>query len=201
MSATRREALKITLSVTTLGAAISFAYALSDAYAPVSVLRFASATGWLAGSLLALALCVTPLQHVWSRWGRSRPSWLGALRRSFGIAAASCSVLHGGFALFMLPGVSALLFSIAWLRAGLLALCILMTLFVTSFDPVLRRLRLQHWKELHRLVYPAAFLLAMHVILGPFGSPAIEVSFFSFLGLLLALRLWPLRSTRTRSND
>jgi DMSO/TMAO reductase YedYZ heme-binding membrane subunit len=64
----------------------------------------------------------------------------------------------------------------------------LLVLFATSFDGILRRLRLQHWKELHRLVYPTAIVVALHVGLGPYGSTRIELIFFSVLVLLFALR-------------
>lgn len=201
MTQARRTAARISFGLATLGAALTVAYAFSDAYAPVRALRLVSASGWLAGSLLALVLCASPLQQLLRRMGRTRPSWLTATRRSLGIAAASCGLIHGACALVAVPGVSALLLSVAWLRAGLLTLCILLTLFATSYDVVVRRLRLHHWKELHRLVYPAAIVLLFHVLLGPFGSPAIEVIFVTSICVLLLLRLWPARTTARSTND
>jgi sulfoxide reductase heme-binding subunit YedZ len=126
---------------------------------------------------------------------------LGALRRSLGLAAASCGAVHGTYALLALPGIPGLSLSVAWLRAGLLTLGILLTLFATSYDVVIRSLRLQHWKELHRLVYAAAVALAMHVILGPFGSPAIEVSFLSTIFVLLMLRVRLAGRSLSRSDE
>lgn len=199
MTSARRVAARISLTVAAVGAAIATAYAAVDAYTPVRTLRFANATGWLAGSLLMLALCVTPLQRVLARVGRSRPVWLTSLRRSFGIAAASCGLAHAAYALLSLPGIAGLVFAVPWLRAGLLTLCILLALLLTSFDGVLRRLRLQHWKELHRLVYPAAVVLALHVLLGPYGSPAIELIFFSAVACLLMLRFLTARAVRDES--
>jgi sulfoxide reductase heme-binding subunit YedZ len=190
MSQSRRIAARVSFGLATCGAALTVAYAFTDAYAPIRALRFVSASGWLAGSLLALALCVSPLQHALRRMGRSRPGWLPALRRSLGIAAASCGLFHGTYALLALPGIPGLSLSVAWLRAGLLTLGILLTLFATSFAFVIRSLRLQHWKELHRLVYAAAVALTMHLILGPFGSPRLEVSFLSLILVLLLLRVW-----------
>lgn len=200
MTQARRTAARTSLMLAALGAAITAAYA-ADAYAPVRSLRLANASGWLAGSLLTLALCVTPVQRILARTGRSRPVWLAPLRRSLGIAAASCGLAHAVYALFVLPGIAGLVVSVPWLRAGLLTLCILLALLLTSFDGVLRRLRLQHWKELHRLVYPAALLLALHVLLGPYGSVAIEVSFFSALACLLMLRFLPARAAREESTN
>jgi sulfoxide reductase heme-binding subunit YedZ len=201
MSQARRIATRISFVLATFGAVLTLAYAFSDAYAPIRELRWVSASGWLAGSLLALALCVSPLEHALRRMGRSRPAWLRALRRSFGLAAASCGAIHGVYALVALPGIPGLSLSVAWLRAGLLSLGILLTLFATSYDVVIRSLRLQHWKELHRLVYAAAIALAMHVILGPFGSPAIEVSFLSLVCLLLVLRVWLAPSSLSTTDD
>jgi sulfoxide reductase heme-binding subunit YedZ len=89
-----------------------------------------------------------------------------------------------------LPGIAGLSLSVVWLRAGLLTLAILAILSITSYDMVIRSLRLQHWKELHRLVYAAAVALALHVLLGPFGSPAFEVTFVSIIFGLLLLRMW-----------
>jgi methionine sulfoxide reductase heme-binding subunit len=201
MTRARRTAARICLTIAACGAAITAAYA-ADAYPPVRSLRFANASGWLAGSLLTLALCVTPAQRLLARAGRLRPVWLTPLRRSLGIAAASCGLAHAVYALLVVPGIAGLVVSVPWLRAGLLTLCILWVLLLTSFDGVLRRLRLQHWKELHRLVYPATLVLALHVLLGPYGSTAIEVTFFAALSCLLMLRFLPTHADREESaND
>lgn len=201
MTVARRIASRISMTVALCGTAIVLTYAQRDAYAPVRTLRLATASGWLAATCLVLALCVSPIQYARTRAGRSRPSWLPATRRSLGMAAAICGFIHAAYGLLTIPGLPALLFSLAWLRAGLLTLCILLTLFATSYDFVLRRLRLQHWKELHRLVYAAAIVLAMHVILGPYGSPAIELNFLSLVVVLLLLRVWVSFTSRSRSLD
>jgi methionine sulfoxide reductase heme-binding subunit len=188
MTNARRSAARISFTLAAVGAAITGAYATSNAYAPLRSLRFAEASGWLAGSLLTLALCVTPVLRVLARTGRSRPVWLTPLRRSLGLAAASCALAHAAFAWAVLPGISGMVFTVPWLRAGVLSLGILLALFATSFEGILRRLRLQHWKELHRLVYPAAIVVTLHVVLGPYGSTRIELIFFSVLVLLVTLR-------------
>lgn len=201
MSSARRSAGGISLGLATLGAALTLAYGLADPYTPIRALRLVSASGWLAASFLALALCVSPLSHGLRLVGRTRPAWLLALRRSFGLAAAGCGLVHGSYAWFGLPGIPALALSLAWLRAGVLTLCILLTLFATSYDAVIRRLRLQHWKELHRLVYAAAIALTIHLILGPFGSPAIELGYLSLVFALLSLRVLHVPRSRTRPSD
>jgi sulfoxide reductase heme-binding subunit YedZ len=184
----RRTAASISVSLVALGAALITGYVAFEPYAPVRALRLARASGWLAGVLLAFALCVTPLARGLDRLGYTRPVWLIATRRSLGLAATSCGLAHAVYALLALPGVAALVLSTAWMRAGLLTLAILLALFATSFDGVLRRVRLQHWKELHRLVYPAALTLALHVLLGPFGSPALELTFVALLVCVIASR-------------
>jgi sulfoxide reductase heme-binding subunit YedZ len=143
------------------------------------------------------ALAVTPLH----RSLRARFPLLPALRRSLGIAAAGCGVIHATAALLGLPGLASSVLSLPWLRAGLAAILMLVALFITSFDEVVRRLRLQHWKELHRLSYPAALCVLLHALLGPFGTPAFELTLVICVALLLSLRICLALVSKTRSSE
>lgn len=201
MSDARRTAAIVSVSIATALSASAVLYATFEAYAPLRSLRLARASGWLAAVLLAFALCVTPLKNLRERLGKSPLPVLHALRRSFGITAAVFAVIHATYSLAAIPGLLGLISSTAWLRAGIAALLVLLALFATSFDAVLRRCRLQHWKELHRLVYVAAILLVMHSALGPFGSVAVELTFAAVLGVSLLVRASLLRGSRSTKTN
>jgi sulfoxide reductase heme-binding subunit YedZ len=183
MSGQRPRAARIVLAILALGAACVVMIGVRQPYAPLRTWAVVRALGWLASGCLVGALAVTPLQRV------LRSPLLPALRRSLGLAAASCGAIHATAALFGLPGLAASVLSLPWLRAGLAAFLLLVLLFITSFAAPLRRLRLQHWKELHRLIYPAALCVAVHALLGPFGTPAFELALAACVVLLLALRI------------
>ncbi|HKU41067.1 MAG TPA: ferric reductase-like transmembrane domain-containing protein [Polyangiales bacterium] len=183
MTARRRLAAWIVLTVVLAGALSVVALGLSQPYAALRVWDSVRALGWLATVCLIAALAMSPLRRL------ARVQLLTALRRAFGIAAASCAAVHAAVALGALPGLAASVLSLAWLRAGLAALLLLVALLITSFDGVLRRLRLQHWKELHRLVYPATICVVIHAVLGPFGTPALELALIAGAAVLFMSRI------------
>jgi DMSO/TMAO reductase YedYZ heme-binding membrane subunit len=158
----------------------------------------ARASGWVAAGALVAALAISPWLRL-RTWLKKptevtdvpSPVRLAALRRALGIAAASCGLVHGAYALVFVVGTWPLLSSAPWLRAGLAALIALGALLVTSFDVFTRRLQLQHWKALHWLVFPASGLVLAHVILGPFGQPRMEMGLAGLLTALWTLRLIP----------
>ena len=189
MNPARRIAFRIALGIVLAGALALLAPAFGESYGPARAFAIARASGWLASIALLGALVITPVRRLRRALGRPELGWLAALRRSFGIAAASCGLLHAGYSLANVPGVVEALFELGWLRAGIGAIALLSLLLATSFDAVIRRLRLQHWAELHWLVYPAALLIAAHAVLGPAGSPVLELTFCLCVVLLLGLRL------------
>ena len=196
MTDPRRTARNVGLAVTLAFATVAFVYTWLESYAPLRALRLARATGWLAAALLTLALCVTPLKTLRERRGTPRSASLVALRRSLGLAAATCAFIHAAYALLALRGLPGLVLSVPWLRAGLAALAVLAALFATSFDVVLRSCRLQHWKELHRLNYVVVVLVLLHSVLGPFGSPGLELTFAGAIAVLLTVRVVLARGSR-----
>ncbi len=138
----------------------------------VTISRYA---GWLALGLLLCALCVTPLTRLIADDARGRR--LGRMRRALGIAAACAALAHSAFALTVLGVSPRLVWSWSHLRAGAAASAILLLLLVTSFPRLVRALHLHAWKELHRLVYVAALLALLHILLSPFAPrlPALLV--------------------------
>jgi DMSO/TMAO reductase YedYZ heme-binding membrane subunit len=77
----------------------------------------------------------------------------------------------------------------AQLIAGLSALAVLTLLLLTSFAAVITRLRLRYWKELHRLSYAAALLVAQHVLLAPFAGRWLALALLAAVAALLAVRV------------
>ena len=200
MSAARRTAFWIALACVLAGALAIVAPSLRETYATTRAFELARGSGWLAAIALLAALAISPLRRIRRVLGRPESGWLAALRRSFGIAAASCGIVHAGYSLVSLPGITESLLELGWLRAGVAAVVTSSVLLVTSFESVLRRLRLQHWAEVHWLVYPVALLVAAHAVLGPAGTPAFELTFCLVTALLLGLRLVFTRARTSKSS-
>lgn len=175
-----------TLAVGGLVLALAVAMREGGSWRPGVLWWMARGTGWTALGLLMLALCVTPAGAIARRLGGGGGShWVTPLRRALGIAAASLALVHAAVALGgYLRGAWAAVWSWPYLRAGLVALLVLTALLATSFPAVVRRLRIRHWKVLHRLAYAAAALTLVHLLLSPFAPRAITVGLFAALLLV-----------------
>lgn len=148
-------------------------------------------TGWTAIAGLSLALAMSPLARA---TGRD----LGALRRGFGVAAAVAGAAHAAIVLSgpWIDDVTFLLYEPQY-RAGATTLAILSILAMTSFSPVLRVLRLKHWRDLHFLAYVAMLSSVHHVALSSHASVWWLIGIGAVASLLLAVR-GPLRLLRGR---
>lgn len=120
-------------------------------------------------------------------------NWLLRLRRPLGLAAFFYGAAHFGLYLWLDLGLdwdtgAHDLLAKPFLAAGVLALLLLLPLAVTSTDGWMRRLK-RHWKSLHMLVFPAAALALMHVIL--LSKPGVQspYAYGAVLITLLAYRL------------
>jgi sulfoxide reductase heme-binding subunit YedZ len=154
--------------------------------------------GWLALALLASSLGVS----LATRWqtGPARARGL-RLRRAAGLGGAALALVHAlvSLALFAPPdlaGLFALLEGLPFLRHGALALALLAPLVATSFPALHARLGLRGWSALHRLVYAAVALAALHVLGGPSADPRIALAASILVALLFAARLVPRRAVR-----
>lgn len=155
-------------------------------------------SGWLALLSLAASLALS----LAARW-RVRRARLLALRRVLGLAGLALAALHaivtmGGL---LAPGsgteAAALFEGLPYLRHGALALALLLPLAATSFPRLNARLGLRAWSALHRLVYAALALAALHVLAGPSADPRLAVAVAGLIAALLLARLVPSsRSTR-----
>lgn len=148
-------------------------------------------SGWLAmASLLAslgLSLAARGLSEHRAR--------LVAFRRLAGLLGAAASLAHASLALVAVLGLasleeaSAIVGAVPYLRHGALALALLAVLALTSFPELNARLGLRTWSTLHRGVYVAAALAALHVLAGPSADPRLALAVTVVVGLLLLARL------------
>lgn len=148
-------------------------------------------SGWCAIVLLLLALIATPIGRVLRRFGRGDEPKVAAFRRALGISSAVLATVHGALALtsYLESSIGHAL-ELIWIRAGLLSWSILVVLFVTSFPPLVRAMRVRAWKPLHRLAYVAAFFALQHAIMSPLAPRGWVLLVFAIaigVGLLRAL--------------
>lgn len=127
-------------------------------------------TGRASIYLLALSLAATPLSWI-PGWGRVRP-----LRRTWGLYAFAYATLH----VYLFVGVDyawqwrwlleEILTQKPYIWLGIAAWVMLIALAATSPWGVVRRMGARRWKRLHRLVYLAAPLAALHMALAVKGN-------------------------------
>lgn len=160
------------------------------AYATGSMVygEFIHASGDWSVWLLIAALGVTPFKRL---VGPSFGLWLTKKRRDLGVASFAYAAGHlvvylvrkADLALIVQEGIE------PGLLTGWIAFAIFVPLAVTSNNASVRLLR-AGWKQLHRLVYPAAILAAAHWMLVAF-DPTLAIAHAAAISLLLLLRLLP----------
>jgi sulfoxide reductase heme-binding subunit YedZ len=157
----------------------------AGAWVPLAVLIAQYALGRLS---------VNPIRDVTLRtgWGAIR-----ALRKLLGLYAAFYAGLH--FLVFaawdyglQLDLIWLELRSNRFLQVGLAALVILAALAVTSLRPLIRRVG-RAWVWLHRLVYAAGLLAALHFFWAVKVDRRVPILYGAIVALLLLLRLPPVR--------
>src|SRR5471030_2504991 len=118
--------------------------------------------GFTACVLLAVVLTFTPLRVLFPKWGVALA--LNRHRRLVGVSAFVYAALHLTTHLVYEGGVGILASDIKkpFLLTGLTAFTILLVLAATSFNAAVRWLGGRRWKNLHRLAYVAAALVAYH---------------------------------------
>ncbi|MCS6845253.1 MAG: sulfoxide reductase heme-binding subunit YedZ [Caldilineales bacterium] len=148
-------------------------------------------TGKTAMALLVASLACTPTYTVFG----FRPAL--QVRRALGLYAFFYALLH--FAIFFGLDygldVNLVLLELAekrYILVGAAALLLLTPLALTSTKGWQRRLG-KGWKRLHRLVYPAGVLVIFHYIWVQKSDIREPLIWGSILGLLLVLRLPPVR--------
>lgn len=147
-------------------------------------------TGIRALQLLLLTLAMTPLRQL---SGRPEPL---QLRRTLGLFAYFYMCAH--FAMYLVFDLQLApaklgedLVKRTWITLGFSCWLLLLPLAVTSTNGWQRRLK-RAWKNLHRLIYPAAVLACAHFIWLVKKDETEPLTYLCILLVLLAWRL-PLR--------
>lgn len=153
--------------------------------------------GLLALIMLLASLCATPLRLVVG-W-----SWPLRLRRMLGLLAFLYAALH--FLLYAVVdqglSMSAIVEDVTrrkFITAGFMAFVLLVPLAVTSPVRVRRALGPKRWQRIHRLVYVAGGLAALHFIWRVKRDLTEPLLYATVLALLLLLRLTHAHRRRTR---
>lgn len=152
--------------------------------------------GFVACLLLVTVLAFTPLRVLFPKQG-----WALALnrhRRLVGVSAAVYGALHFGVHLLYEGGFAVLASNIKkpFLVTGMIALAILLVLAITSLRAFVRWLGGRRWKNLHRLAYVAAGLIAYHQAAAQKLFPVQVLWIFVPLGALELARVIRQRAPR-----
>lgn len=144
---------------------------------------------WALRALL-LTLAVTPLRLL-TRW-----SWLAPLRRPLGLWCFAYASLHLTvyFGLNLLGSFEELAQEIAkhpFILFGMAGWVLLLPLALSSTRAAIRRLGAKRWQMLHRLVYAAAVVAAVHFILRVKGFQIEPWIHAGIAAMLLLMRLRP----------
>ncbi|MDO8539858.1 MAG: ferric reductase-like transmembrane domain-containing protein [Opitutaceae bacterium] len=124
--------------------------------------------GFTASLLLAIVLTFTPLRVLFPKWDVALA--LNRHRRLVGVSAFAYGAIHFSTHLFYelqggAQGVGHVLktdVTKPFLVTGMIALTLLLVLAITSLQALIRWLGGKAWKNLHRLAYVAAALIAYH---------------------------------------
>jgi sulfoxide reductase heme-binding subunit YedZ len=157
---------------------------------PISEITHRS--GKTAITLLLLSLSITPLRRLLN-WPQ-----VNKLRRPLGLYAGFYALIH--FSIFvildygfqwqvMLDYVLTNKFILIGLSAGI----ILLALSITSLDIFLKKMG-KRWKQLHRLVYAAGVLAALHFILAVKPGVLRPWPYVIIMAVLLSFRLPPVQA-------
>jgi len=148
--------------------------------------------GLWALRLLLVTLAITPLVRA-TGWYRLVP-----LRRTLGLASFAYACAHLAVYLWLDMGFDAreLVLDLAerpFIVVGALVLLCLLPLAATSTAAAQRALGARRWKRLHRLVYVAVLLAALHYLLATKVALTTPLLHGAVALTLLALRLKPRR--------
>lgn len=158
-------------------------------------------TGRAAIILLAFSLVPTPL-YIITGW--SKPI---TVRRALGLYAFLYATLHFAnfvgldYALSLSAILQDALLSKPYIIAGLGALLILLALALTSTKASMKRLG-RNWLRLHRLVYLAGALAALHFYWQAKAAERLDpLLYAAILTLLLVIRIPPIRHAIVRTRQ
>jgi len=156
------------------------------------ILEITHRSGKTAITLLILSLTITPLRQT-LRWPQ-----INKLRRPLGLWAAFYAGIHFMIYIgldygFQLRAIIANSLTNTFIILGSLAGIILLLLSITSLKFFLRKMG-KRWKQLHRLVYAAGILAALHFILAVKPGVLRPWPYAAIMFLLLSYRLPPVQT-------
>ena len=160
-----------------------------DGLGPEPVEEITHRTGEWALRMLLLGLCITPLRRIFGLRG------LLPHRRTLGLLAFLYASLHFltylALDLDFRPGELAEdIRERPFITVGFSALVLLTPLALTSTRGWMRRLG-KRWQGLHRLVYPAVVLVAVHFVWSAKADWLEPAVYAAVAAALLGLRLFP----------
>lgn len=144
--------------------------------------------GLLALIFLVASLCCTPLKSLFG-W-----TWPPRIRRmlglfSFGYASVHVCTYVGLDQVLDLAKIGEDLVKRKFILVGFLAWALLVPLAITSTNKMVKRLGYVRWQRLHRLVYPAAILAAIHFYWRVKRDHTEPLVYAALLGVLLLIRV------------
>ena len=185
----RRSRLEVGAALAASGPLILLLFdAATGGLGPEPVDALIRRTGWWALTLLVATLAVTPLRRL-TGWNR-----LIQLRRPLGVAAFVYAALHFLVYItidqwFALGYIVEDVLERPFITAGFVALLLLIPLAATSTRDSIRRLGGRRWRILHRLIYPAVLLGALHYFWQAKADTRLPVLYAGVIVLLLLARL------------
>ena len=146
-------------------------------------------TGRWTFNLLLLTLCVSPLRSI------TQLHWLLRLRRMLGLFTFFYALLHflsfvGFDHGFSVDEIAKDVFKRPFVIAGFAAFLLLIPLAATSNQWAIRKLGGRKWPELHRNIYLASIIAAIHYLwLSKLEALLWPVAYAIALAILLAWRI------------
>lgn len=146
-------------------------------------------TGIWTFNLLLITLCISPLRAM------TQLHWLLRLRRMFGLFTFFYALLHflsfvGFDNSFSINEIANDIFKRPFVIAGFAAFLLLIPLAITSNQWAIRKLGGRKWQELHRNIYLASILAAIHYWwLSKITALYWPLAYSAALGILLAWRV------------
>ena len=177
-------------------AAWAFYLGITDQLGADPVKTLERLLGLWALRFLVVSLAVTPLRRL------GGPNLL-RYRRAFGLLAFFYAALHltvytGLDQGFDMAAVLRDILKRPYITIGMLAFAILVPLAVTSNNAMIRRLGAESWKRLHKWVYAASALAAIHFVMVVKSWPPEPLIYAAIVAGLLVFRLFPERRKPTR---
>lgn len=161
--------------------------------------------GLMASILLAVVLTFTPLRVLFPKWAIALA--LNRHRRLVGVSAFGYGLVHFSVHILYEGGFATLGHTLEtdvtkpFLLTGMIALTILLVLTITSLHAAVRWLGGRRWKNLHRLAYVAAALVAYHQSAARKVFPMQVVWIYGPLVALEAARFAKQRKPRPAANS